>query len=100
MSAPRRNRMTTAENRAAPTPTLPSPACEGGLGRGHSGPLGIIAGNGGLPARLIESCRAAGREVFVLALEGEADRAAVERVPHAWCRLRGGGGRVGGGAAP
>src|SRR4051794_23908358 len=53
------------------------------------GPLGIIAGNGGLPARLIESCRIAGREVFVLALEGEADRAAVERVPHAWCRLGG-----------
>src|SRR3954447_10337057 len=53
------------------------------------GPLGIIAGNGGLPARLIESCRAAGREVFVLALEGEADRTTVERVPHAWCRLGG-----------
>src|SRR4051812_25595715 len=53
------------------------------------GPLGIIAGNGGLPARLIESCRAAGREVFVLALQGEADPATVARVPHAWCRLGG-----------
>ncbi|MGC2413518.1 MAG: UDP-2,3-diacylglucosamine diphosphatase LpxI, partial [Stellaceae bacterium] len=51
------------------------------------GPLGIIAGSGGLPRRVIESCRAAGREVFVLALEGEADRAAVEAVPHAWCRI-------------
>ncbi|MFI4947734.1 MAG: LpxI family protein [Alphaproteobacteria bacterium] len=51
------------------------------------GPLGIIAGSGGLPRRVIESCRAAGREVFVLALEGEADRAAVETVPHAWCRI-------------
>jgi DUF1009 family protein len=40
-----------------------------------------------LPRRVIESCRAAGREVFVLALEGEADRAAVETVPHAWCRI-------------
>ena len=49
--------------------------------------LGIIAGSGGLPRRVIESCRAAGREVFVLALEGEADRAAVESVPHAWCRI-------------
>src|SRR5207302_11337018 len=53
------------------------------------GPLGIVAGSGALPRRLIESCRAAGREVFVLALEGEADRATVERVPHAWCRLGG-----------
>ena len=51
------------------------------------GPLGIIAGSGGLPRRVIESCRAAGREVFVLALEGEADRAALESVPHAWCRI-------------
>jgi len=51
------------------------------------GPLGIIAGSGGLPRRVIESCRAAGREVFVLALEGEADRASIESVPHAWCRI-------------
>lgn len=51
------------------------------------GPLGIIAGSGGLPRRVIESCRASGREVFVLALEGEADRAALESVPHAWCRV-------------
>jgi UDP-2,3-diacylglucosamine hydrolase len=51
------------------------------------GPLGIIAGSGGLPRRVIESCRAAGREVFVLALEGEADRASIESVPHAWCRV-------------
>ncbi|HEX3952504.1 MAG TPA: UDP-2,3-diacylglucosamine diphosphatase LpxI [Stellaceae bacterium] len=53
------------------------------------GPLGIIAGNGDLPARIIASCRAAGRDVFVLALEGEADPASVESVPHAWCRLGG-----------
>jgi len=52
-----------------------------------SGPLGIIAGSGGLPRRVIESCRAAGREVFVLALEGAADHATVESVPHAWCRI-------------
>src|SRR4029077_7054484 len=51
------------------------------------GPLGIIAGSGGLPGRVIESCHAAGRAVFVLALEGEADRATVESVPHAWCRI-------------
>jgi DUF1009 family protein len=49
--------------------------------------LGIIAGGGGLPRRLVESCRAKGREVFVLALEGEADPETVADVPHAWCRM-------------
>lgn len=52
-------------------------------------PLGIIAGSGGLPGRVIGSCRAAGREVFVLALEGEADPTALADVPHAWCRIGG-----------
>jgi DUF1009 family protein len=51
------------------------------------GPLGIIAGNGALPRRLVERCRTAGRPVFVLAFEGEADQATVAGVPHAWCRL-------------
>jgi DUF1009 family protein len=50
-------------------------------------PLGIIAGRGALPRRLVENCRASGRSVFVLALEGEADQATVAGVPHAWCRL-------------
>jgi DUF1009 family protein len=48
--------------------------------------LGIVAGGGGLPRRLVEACRAAGREVFVLALEGAAEPATVEGVAHAWCR--------------
>ncbi|MGH7113279.1 MAG: LpxI family protein [Stellaceae bacterium] len=47
--------------------------------------LGIIAGAGGLPRRLVEACRAAGRDVFVLALEGAAEPATVEGVAHAWC---------------
>jgi len=51
------------------------------------GPLGIIAGNGALPRRLVENCRIAGRPVFVLALEGEAEQETVADVPHAWCRL-------------
>ena len=54
-----------------------------------AGPLGILAGSGGLPRRVIDGCRAAGRAVFVLALEGEADRGMVASVPHAWCRLGG-----------
>jgi DUF1009 family protein len=49
--------------------------------------LGIIAGGGGLPRRLVDACQAAGREVFVLALEGAAEPATVEGVAHAWCRL-------------
>src|ERR1700732_3870791 len=49
--------------------------------------LGIIAGSGGLPQRLIESCRVAQRDIFVLALEGEAEPQTVAGVPHAWCRL-------------
>jgi DUF1009 family protein len=50
------------------------------------GRLGIIAGGGGLPQRLVECCRASGRDFFVLALEGAAEPATVHDVPHAWCR--------------
>ena len=49
--------------------------------------LGIIAGAGTLPRRLVEHCRALGREVFVLALEDAAEPETVRDVPHAWCRL-------------
>jgi DUF1009 family protein len=49
--------------------------------------LGIVAGAGALPRLLVEACRAAGREVFVLALEGEAEAETVRDVPHAWCRV-------------
>ena len=49
--------------------------------------FGIVAGGGTLPRRLVECCRAAGRDVFVLAVEGAAEPATVEGVPHVWCRL-------------
>jgi DUF1009 family protein len=49
--------------------------------------LGIIAGGGELPRRLVERCRAAGREIFVLALAGAAEPATIRDVQHAWCRL-------------
>jgi DUF1009 family protein len=52
-----------------------------------SGLLGIVAGSGELPRRLVESCRSRGRGVFVLALEGEAAPETVVGVPHAWCRM-------------
>jgi UDP-2,3-diacylglucosamine hydrolase len=49
--------------------------------------LGILAGAGELPARILEACRAANRPVFVLAFEGAADPAAIAGVPQAWVRL-------------
>lgn len=49
--------------------------------------LGILAGGGELPARLVAACRQQGREVFVLGLEGHADPAAFPDVPQAWIRL-------------
>jgi DUF1009 family protein len=52
-----------------------------------TGKLGIVAGGGRLPRRLVEACRAAGRDVFVLALEGAAEPETVRGVPHAWCRM-------------
>jgi UDP-2,3-diacylglucosamine hydrolase len=64
-------------------------AASGGTSSDRSGEsrLGIIAGSGGLPRRLIEACRAAGRDVFVLAIEGEAEQETVANVAHAWCRM-------------
>ncbi|HYB09430.1 MAG TPA: UDP-2,3-diacylglucosamine diphosphatase LpxI [Alphaproteobacteria bacterium] len=49
--------------------------------------LGIIAGGGALPARLIEACRKEGREVFVVAIKGHAEKAHIASAPHAWVRL-------------
>lgn len=44
--------------------------------------LGVIAGGGELPERIIEACMGAGREVFVAAIEGEANIAAYAGIPH------------------
>jgi UDP-2,3-diacylglucosamine hydrolase len=52
-----------------------------------AGRLGIVAGGGGLPRRLVEACRAVERDFFVLALEEAADLDTVRNVPHAWCRI-------------
>jgi len=49
--------------------------------------LGILAGGGSLPRRLVDVCRANGREIFVLAFEGQTDPDTVADVPHAWNRL-------------
>jgi len=53
--------------------------------------LGIVAGAGELPARLIAACRAESRPFFVLALKGAADPELVAGVPHAWIRIGQGG---------
>ena len=49
--------------------------------------LGVVAGGGELPLRVIEAARALSRPLFVLALEGIADHAVVAGAPHAWVRL-------------
>lgn len=56
-----------------------------------SAKLGIIAGGGELPQRLIAACRASGRDFFVLALEGHAEAARIGDVPQCWIRLGAGG---------
>jgi len=49
--------------------------------------LGIIAGGGDLPVRIIEACRQAGRPHFVLAFEGQTPADTVAGTEHAWVRL-------------
>ncbi len=49
--------------------------------------LGIVAGGGSLPARLIKACYDTGREVFVIAVKGQADADQIAAAPHAWVRL-------------
>lgn len=49
--------------------------------------LGIVAGGGRLPALIVEACRRQGREFFVLALEGQAEKTFTDGIDHAWVRL-------------
>lgn len=51
------------------------------------GKLGILAGAGELPRRIIEACRGAGRPFFVIGFIGEADPAMLADTPHAMIRL-------------
>jgi UDP-2,3-diacylglucosamine hydrolase len=53
--------------------------------------LGIIAGGGALPVRIIDACRVAERPFFVLALEGQTPPETVADTPHAWVRMGAGG---------
>lgn len=49
--------------------------------------LGIVAGRGSLPSRVIAACRDAGRPHFVVAFEGITEADAIAAAPHAWVRL-------------
>jgi len=49
--------------------------------------LGIIAGGGMAPRRVIEACRAQKRDFFVVCLEGQADKDVAHDAPHIWLPL-------------
>jgi DUF1009 family protein len=49
--------------------------------------LGILAGGGPLPARVAAAAAAAGRAVFIVGLEGFADRTVIAPWPHVFLRM-------------
>jgi len=49
--------------------------------------LGIIAGGGALPRKLIRACQRDGKPFFVLALQGQTDKKNLVDVPHQWSRV-------------
>ena len=55
--------------------------------------LGILAGGGPLPGRVAAAAQAAGRGVFIVGLEGFADKAVLALFPHAFARM-GAAGRI------
>lgn len=52
-----------------------------------SGPLGIVAGGGSLPRRLVEVCQGSGRGAFVIAIENHTEPGTVQGVDHLWIRM-------------
>lgn len=52
-----------------------------------SNKLGIVAGGGSLPARLIEACRRERREFFVLAFKGQTEPEQIAGAPQVWLRV-------------
>src|SRR6266702_3315174 len=72
----------TSSPSSAPIRAAPSASPRGTVGK-----LGILAGAGELPRRVIDACRAAEREIFVLGFTGETDPAILADVPHAVIRL-------------
>ncbi|HEY8269117.1 MAG TPA: UDP-2,3-diacylglucosamine diphosphatase LpxI [Xanthobacteraceae bacterium] len=58
------------------------------------GPLAIVCGGGAFPAAVADAVLRRGREVFLFALRGFADEAAVRRYPHQWIYLGAIGGLI------
>ena len=50
----------------------------------EASPLAVICGGGTLPFAVADALIGSGRSVYLLAIEGFADRAAVARYPHDW----------------
>ncbi|MBX6425861.1 MAG: UDP-2,3-diacylglucosamine diphosphatase LpxI [Variibacter sp.] len=69
-------------DQAPPGPEAPPPHAAG-----DAGPVAIICGGGPLPAAVAEAAVRAGRDVYLLAIEGWADAAAVGRFRHDWIKL-------------
>ena len=49
--------------------------------------LGIFAGGGELPGRIIQACITSGRAFHVIAIEDQADPKIIGTAPHTWIRL-------------
>jgi DUF1009 family protein len=49
--------------------------------------IGIIAGDGALPAQLLRACRGEGRDVFAIALDGITVPETVADCPHEWVNI-------------
>jgi DUF1009 family protein len=49
--------------------------------------LGILAGSGTLPQRVLDACRSSGRDAYVVAFKGETHDETVATAPHAWVRI-------------
>lgn len=68
-------------------PAAPGSAGAAADAGGGARKLGIVAGGGELPRRVVDRCLAEGRPFFVFAVEGAATPGAYDDVPHAWFRL-------------
>ncbi len=49
--------------------------------------IGLIAGQGDLPIRLIERCQAQGEPIVAVAFENQTPAATVNSIPHIWLKL-------------
>lgn len=49
--------------------------------------LGLIAGAGQLPQKVIEACLQQNRQFYIVAFENQTEPQLVEKLPHIWCRL-------------